>query len=118
MSSWPVTLQQKLEVNGFQKSMGNTRVFTDMAVGPAKVRSRFTDAVDVYTCQVTLDFDDVATFEQFYKTTLGNGSLPFTFADPFTGVDREFRFSPSQDPVIRPLGGRVFTLNMSWEALP
>lgn len=118
MSSWPISLQQKLEVAGFQKNYGNTRVSTDMGVGPAKVRSRFTDAVDSYSCQITLDFSEVATFEQFYKTTLGNGSLPFTFIDPFTAVETSYRFSPSSDPVIRPLGGRKFTLNMVWEILP
>lgn len=118
MDTWPVGLQQKLETAGFQKTMGNTRIASDNDVGPRKVRSRFTDAVDNYTCQITLDFDDVATFETFYKTTLGNGSLPFLFTDSFTGLSTTFRFVPDQDPVIRPLGGRKFTLGMVWEKLP
>ncbi len=118
MDNWPVSLQQKLEADGFNFRLGNTRVATEMDVGPAKVRSRFTDAVDVYDCQVTLDHDEIATFKTFYKTTLSNGSLPFLFNDPFTAVEEIFRFVPGQDPVIRPLGGRVYTLSMSWEKLP
>lgn len=118
MDNWPVSLQQKMDVAGFQKRLGNTRVSTDMDVGPAKVRSRFTDAVDGYECQVLLDFSEVATFETFYKTTLGNGSLPFLFDDPFTLTATAFRFIPGQDPIIRPLGGRVFSLSMSWERMP
>lgn len=118
MSNWPASLQQKLEVAGFQYVPGQTRVVSDNAVGPKKVRSRFTDAVDLYQCQVTLDFDEVQTFKTFYKTTLGNGTLPFLFTDPFDLVETSFRFSPEQDPVIRPLGGRVFTLSMVWEKLP
>lgn len=118
MDNWPVSLQQKLEVAGFQYMPGNTRVVTAMSVGPAKVRSRFTDAVDVYQCQVTLDFAEVATFKTFYKTTLGNGTLPFLFTDPFTETEETFRFVPDQDPVIQPLGGRLFTLRMAWEKLP
>lgn len=118
MDVWPVSLQQKMDVAGFQKRIGRTRVATEMDVGPAKVRSRFTDAVDVYDLQHTLDFNDIATFETFYKTTLGNGTLPFLFDDPFTLVQTAFRFAPDTDPSIRPLGGRTFTLSMTWERLP
>ncbi len=118
MDAWPISLQQKMDVAGFQYRMGRTKVSTDMDVGPAKVRARFTDAVDGYDLQHTLDFDDIATFKTFYKTTLGNGTLPFTFPDPFTLATETFRFAPDSDPIIRPLGGRVFTLTMSWERMP
>ena len=113
-----MALQQKMDVSGFQYRLGKTKVATEMDVGPAKVRSRYTDAVDVYDLQHTLDFTDIATFKTFYKTTLGNGTLPFLFIDPFTEVETAFRFVPDSDPVIRPLGGRTFTLTMSWERLP
>lgn len=118
MDSWPISLQQKLEVAGFQKTLGNTRVSSDTSVGPAKVRSRFTEAIDIYQSQVTLDFSDVPVFETFYKTTISNGSLPFLFVDPLTETEQVFRFSPGQDPVIRPLGGRKFSLSMQWEKIP
>lgn len=120
MDSWPLSLQQNLDVSSFEKRLGDTRVSSDNDVGPAKVRSRYTKSVDVYTCQIELDFSEVSTFETFYKTTLGNGTLPFIFKDPFTQVDSVFRFSPKSPPTIRPLGsgGRVFTLNMVWEILP
>jgi hypothetical protein len=118
MDTWPISLQQKLDVAGFQLRLGNTRIATDMDVGPAKIRSRFTDAVDGYDCQVLLDFTDIATFKTFYKTTLGNGTLPFLFVDPTTEVESVFRFVPGQDPIIRPIGGRVFQLSMSWELMP
>ena len=116
MDSWPASLQQLLEVAGFEYIPGKTSVRTEMDVGPAKVRSRFTDAVDQYLCQITLDFDQVATFKTFYKTTLNNGVNPFLFDDPFTETEATFRFYA--EPRIRPLGGRVFTLSMSWEKLP
>lgn len=116
MDAWPITLQQKLNTSGFQYQLGNTLLRSENDVGPAKVRSRFTDAVDRYTCTVLLDFDDVATFKTFYKTTLNNGANAFEFNDPFTGDPSIFRFVDS--PTIRPLGGITFELNMSWERMP
>lgn len=116
MDTWPGSLQQKLNVAGFTKKFGSTSVRTDMDVGPAKVRSRFTDAVDVYSCSVDFDFSEHSTFENFGKTTLNNWVLPFLFDDPFTEAEATFRFV--EPPTVNPLGGRVFQVSMSWEKLP
>lgn len=113
--TWPVSLQQKLEVAGFAKNYGDTRVVSDTDVGISKVRSRYTDAIDGYNCQITLDFADVDTWETFYKITLSNGTRTFNFVDPFTETEAEFRFDPQNSPALRPLGGRKFTLTMSWQ---
>lgn len=116
MSSWPVGLQQKLNAKGFTKKLGKTTVRTEMDVGPAKVRSRFTDAVDTYSSSILLDFAENATFETFYKTTLNNGALTFEFLDPFTETIANFRFA--EEPDIRALGGRTFEVSLLWEKLP
>lgn len=120
MDVWPVSLQQILNTASFQYQLGNTKVKSETAVGPAKVRARTTDAVDTYTCSINIPMSDVATFKTFYKTTLGGGVLPFTFNDPFDGTPSSFRFSPDSDPTIVPLGsgGLEFVLSMAWEKLP
>jgi hypothetical protein len=91
-----------------------------MDVGPAKMRNRFTRAVDGYACEINIDVYLIAIFQTFYRTTLGNGTLQFTFPDPFTQVVTNFRFAPGVTPQIVPLGngGTVFTLKMSWEVIP
>lgn len=116
MDTWPLSLQQKLDAESFEKRLGNTLLRSDMDVGPAKVRSRFTDAVDGYTCSILLDFDQHSDFVTFYKTTLGNGSRQFLFNDPFTEEPTAFRFA--EPPVIRALGGRTFRVSMNWERMP
>ena len=116
MDAWPVSLQQRLNVDSFQYQIGKTALRTEMDIGPAKVRSRFTDAVDMYTCSVLLTFAEVATFKTFYKTTLNNGVNQFLFDDPFTEEETAFRFA--EDPVIRPLGGLTYQLQMVWERMP
>ena len=115
-NTWPVGLQQKLDSEAFEKRFGNTLIRSDMDVGPAKVRSRYTDAVDEYNCSILLDYDEHTTLNTFYKTTLNNGALPFDFNDPFTGAPASFRFK--EPPSIRALGGRTFRVAMQWEKLP
>lgn len=116
MDTWPITLQQTLNTEGFQIVFGITSIRSDVDVGPAKVRSRFTDAVDTYTTEIFLDFDQWGDLKDFYKTILVNGTLPFLFHDPMTDTDEVFRFA--SPPTVQPLGGRVFRINMNWEKLP
>ncbi len=116
MDSWPIGLQQRFNSDSFEVKYGVTSVRTDMDIGPAKVRSRFTDAVDVYSCSVMLDYAEYSTFITFYKTTLDNGVSSFLFDDPFTGNPEIFRFKDA--PSIRAIGGRTFQVSMSLEKLP
>lgn len=113
MDNWPVSLQQHLNSSDFNLKFGTTALRTDMDVGPAKVRSRFTDAVDIYLSSILLDYADYETLKDFFKTTLNNGVLPFTFTDPLTGVTGNFRFT--EPPGITALGGRTFRVAMNWE---
>lgn len=117
-TTWPAQLQQKLNVAGFQKIYGDTRVYSEVDVGRPKIRSRYTVAVDEYSCQILLDFDEVSIWETFYKTQLGNGTLTFDYNDPFTQQPTEFQFSPTETPTLVPLGGRVFSLTMRWQKVP
>ncbi len=116
METWPAALQQLLNVDSFSYTFGNTLIRSDMDVGPAKVRSRYTDAVDTVSCSIDLDMDEYATLEQFYKVTLSNGSRTFSFIHPLTQEEIEARFA--QPPSMSPLGGRYFKVAMAWEILP
>jgi hypothetical protein len=116
MDSWPGALQQKLNVQSFSVKVGNTLIRSEMDVGPAKVRSRYTDGIDVYTCSINITFDEYATLMTFFKTTLNNGSEQFLFNDPFTATPTAFRFTGP--PTINPIGGEYFEVNMEWEKLP
>ena len=116
MDAWPITLQQKLNVAGFSHTLGKTTARTEMDVGPAKVRSRFTDAIDLYSCSINIDFAEYSTFVSFFKTTLNSGVAQFLFVDPFTLTENAFRFA--EEPTITPLGGRYFQVSMVWEKIP
>lgn len=115
---WPNTLQQVFDSDTFSMVPGVTTIRSDVDAGPAKVRSRFTDAVDNFQASIVIDYAEYNTLMTFYKTSLSNGALPFTMDHPFTGTPVDFRFvSP---PQIRPLGngGRAFKVSFDLEQLP
>lgn len=116
MDTWPIALQQRLNADDFEVKYGDTTIRTDMDIGPAKVRRRFTDAVDIYTCSIFLGISDWSILKDFYKTSLAGGSLPFLFTDPFSGAQETFRFAVPPDG--RPIGGRIFRITMTWEKMP
>lgn len=113
MITWPESLQQLLNEAGFAQSFGETVIRTDMDIGPAKTRRRFTRGIDTFTSTIDLERDLYQTFRDFYDTTLNGGTLYFEFEHPITGDLEEFRFTAP--PTISPLGGRYFRINMSWE---
>lgn len=116
MDSWPIALQQLLNADDFDLQVGTTTVRTSMDVGPDKIRARFTDAVDLYTCSVMMDIDNYNDLIDFFKTTLNNGALPFLFNNPFTGDPEVFRFVTPPD--LKPIGGRIFRVALALEKLP
>lgn len=116
MATWPSTLQQRLNVRDFAISTEDTTIRTAMQTGYPKVRSRYTDAVDNVNCSINLDITQYNTLQSFYKTTLGNGVLPFDFLHPITQTMTKVRFVGP--PKYTPLGGRVFVAQMTWEFLP
>lgn len=114
--TWPITLQEKLSVVNFGIEYGDTTLRSEMDIGLAKVRNRYTKGVDLINGSIYADMDEVVIFESFYKDTLANGSLIFTFPDPITQVDTDFRFKGA--PRITPLGGLEFSITFQWERLP
>ena len=116
MAVWPATLQQKLNTESFSEKFGETLLRSDMDIGPAKVRRRFTKGVDEISCSINLDFDEYDDFSVFFKTTVNGGATPFTFIHPISGLTVSVRFK--EPPTISPLGGRKFRVSMLWEVLP
>jgi len=116
--TWPAQLQQKLNEASFSETLGDTAIRSSTGIGLEKVRRRYTVGVDKLSCSIFIEKDEVALFKTFYNTTLNGGVLSFDFTDPFTDTLTEFRFNTSEPPSLRPVGGNVFNLTMSWERIP
>ncbi len=96
MAIWPSGLPQRPLAEGFTESAVPSVVRTDMDVGPAKMRRRYTAEVRVYSMGLLLTTAQVATLETFYYTTLGCVD-EFDWVDHRTGSTVSYRFrSPPQ----------------------
>jgi len=116
--AWPIQLQQKLNQGDFSETLADTTIRSSTGIGLEKVRRRYTSGVEKVSCSIFIEKDEVALFKTFYNTTLNGGVNTFEFTDPFTDTLTEFRFITSSPPLLRPIGGSVFNLTMTWERIP
>ncbi len=116
MAVWPATLQDKLNADSFQFSFGETSIRTEMDIGPAKVRRRFTAPIDQVRCSIDMTSDQYEDLYYFFNTTLNGGVNTFTFNHPVTQTSTTWRFTAP--PSVSYLGGGNYRAEMSWEVIP
>lgn len=117
MNLWPVSLQGKVNVDGFSYSFGETAIETEMDIGPKKKRRLYTKPIDEITCTIDVTSVEYSTFYTFYDVTLNGGVDTFWFDNPITHTSEEYRFK-SPPPKVTPLGGDNFRINMTWIRMP
>ena len=90
--TWPPTIDKKVLRGGFsQKAVENT-IRSTVEAGLDKLRKRYTSPIIKMNVNMWIDFTQYESLETFYNTTLQGGVLSFTFPDPATGDDHEYRF--------------------------
>lgn len=114
--AWPVGLPSVIEEPSYGLEFGDSRLRSQMDVGPAKVRRRSTREIDNHTGVIRMTTAQYTTFRTFYKTDLNGGVTPFTIAHPISGETLTFRFV--EKPTWKPIGGNNWDVSMSWEELP
>ncbi len=113
---WPSGLQDRLNANDFNLTIGENLVRTEMSTGPYKSRKRFTKAMDTISCSILMNRSEYQTFKNFYETSLNSGSREFEYRDPITDEMKKYKFASV--PVIRFIQGNTFQVSMNWiEAL-
>lgn len=83
MAVWPGTLPN-LQLAPLSATRLDNRIQSAMDAGPPKVRRRYTGTVKICQCYIQLNGAELAIFWEFWKTTLGDGALPFDWEDPET----------------------------------
>jgi hypothetical protein len=90
--TWPATLPQFVLEGGYQESLQDQTIETQMEAGPAKIRRRFTKSLRRFQMSLMLTSAQAATFETFWQTTCKGGSIPFDWVHPRTRVATAMRF--------------------------
>lgn len=89
---------------------------SDMDVGPAKVRRRYTATIKQYGLRMVLTKAQIATLETFIDSTLGGGALTFDWVDHRTGAAATYRFIGR--PAYQTIGAEYWSADMALELLP
>ena len=115
--SWPNTLPQNLEVQGFEETVPNTVIASQVECGAPKRRQRYTAAIRPIKGSVFLTSTaQRQTLDDFYVNTLSGGSLTFSWQHPITLAAVTMAFS--SPPKYAALGGSLFRATLELEIRP
>lgn len=115
MTTWPTGLPKAL-LAGYNDSLPDNTIRSEMDVGAAKLRRRSTSAVANLSFTILLTGSQLDDLEEFYLATTRGGTLSFTMTHPRKGGTITARFkSPPQSS---PLGNGRYNATVALEVLP
>lgn len=118
VDAWPNTLPQRLLISGASLGEGDGLVEYAPDLGPSLTRRGTTAVMRPLTGNMILTGSQVATWRQFFRTTIVQGSLPFTFPDPLGGSDLLVKHVKGAPPAVAPLGNDNWQLSLSLMVMP
>lgn len=104
MPVWPVTLPEYVLESGYNEQFPKNTVETEMESGPMKTRRRFTKIFRRFQVSMIMTPEQAATFEEFYFSTCGSGTIAFDWLHPRTRDPMSMRFT-NPPPVYQPMNG-------------
>lgn len=115
MPSWPASLPQFVQEQGYDESLPDQTVESPMDSGPPKSRRRFTTAFRPLRVTIWCTAEQAEDFEEFYMDDCAAGSLSFTWVHPRTQQAATFRFrKPAPKPQPFGAGNVAYTFNL-WQ---
>lgn len=97
-NTWPLGLPQSPLLEGFDEQPQPNVIRTGVDAGRARQRKRYTSAGAVFNCSFIFDTAQRATFDAFFKNTLGNGASEFNWVHPITDEPIVARFIGDSPP--------------------
>jgi hypothetical protein len=115
MPSFPASLPPP-EHRGLSETPQNAVLRSDMDMGPAKQRPRFTAASTYLDLSYLLTLPEMAVFETFFITDTLRGAVAFDYSHPRTGSTVQARFR--EPPVYTPDSRKLWRVACKLEILP
>ena len=116
MAVWPISLQEFVNRDTFDYQIGDTRIKSQLDIGPEKVRRRMTKSVDKMSATIWVTGAQYTTLYNFFDVTVNGGVDPFDFTHPITGATLSVRFV--DPPRYRPVGFDIYEASISLEVMP
>ena len=115
---WPATLPQCPVLNGFSEQRQRNVVAFTPDVGPPKMRRRSTASSTLTSVAYRMTKTQLDAFNTFYETTLADGSLPFDWRHPVTGVTYTWVFKSSDAPKRERMTPNTFRVTFDLVRMP
>jgi len=90
---YPPDLPTEPQRNGFSVSQKNNVITSEVDIGEAKKRRRYTDPIMAQSWSMILTPTQKNSFINWFIVDLQSGVQRFDFTDPFSGVSSEFRIN-------------------------
>ncbi len=107
----PVELDFIFDSKSYKKTPGNNVLETKFLSGPPQTRRRTTKRVDEHSGSFKVTTDQAYVFEEWYSSTLKDGSLSFSMNDPIYKTQKEFKFNGVYN--LSHFGGDYWILNIN-----
>lgn len=117
--TWPATLPQCVQINGYSESIGYNVIRTPMDAGPAKMRRR-SKMAEPLSVKFVMDSTQLTALETFVKDTIKITSR-FYFTHPRKNTQIEARIVPSNNGelyTVSYLSPTLWTVSMNLEVMP
>jgi|GEM_PF-2396663 len=114
---WPPDVNTYARTGTYSEQIDTN--FSEFApeVGPPKRRRRMSISSDTITFSTWMRSAEYASFLDFYRTVLADGTLPFLRARPRTGTTETFVFV-GQAPSVKDVGYNLYEVQMTMKNVP
>lgn len=114
--TWPASLPQYVQEGGYQETLQDQTVESNMETGPAKIRRRFTKSIRKFQISMLMTPAQATAFEAFWQDTVKGGSIPFDWVHPRTRAAATLRFR-NPAPQFSTVGGTNVNVSFNLEII-
>lgn len=117
-AAWPGTINQNVNVQNFNEVPDTNNAVFQPDVGPPKMRRRSSLSTSVFTFEGWFTSTEVDNINTFYKTTLLDGTLPFTRLHPRTQANDGSTYVFLNAPDVKTFSPVLFVVTFNLRKLP
>lgn len=115
-AAWPSDVNQIAERTTYGEAPDLNIARFSPEVGPPKTRRRMSISTDQLSFQLWLTGAEYTSFLTFFRTTINDGTLPFTFTHPRTKATTTFLFVDA--PKMQAIGSDLFAVSVTFQIKP